>query len=337
MRKIDVYPHILPPKYFEKLRDTVTGRAAQNIRKRVLNIPAIYDLDERFSVMDGFGNYQQVLTLASPPIESLGTVEQSRDMARLANDELAELVAQYPDRFVGFAASLPMNDPDAALNEANRAMGELGALGVQMHTHVNGKALDAPEFEPIFAAVDSFGGAVWLHPGRHSQWSDYPTEDHSKYEIWWLFGWPYETAVCMARLVFSGLLDRMPNLKLLTHHGGGIAPQCAGRIAEGMDQYGSRTLPEEGPMGHQLQGRPVDYFKRFYGDTAMFGSRDALISSLAFFGVDHIMFGTDMPFDPEKGPGFIRGSIRDLESIDLSNEDLEKIYSTNAMKLLGIS
>lgn len=336
MRKIDVYPHILPPRYFEKLRDTVTGRAAQNIRKRVLGIPAIYDLDVRFSVMDAFEDYQQVLTLASPPIESLGSVEMSRELARLANDELAELVAHYPERFVGFAASLPMNDPDAALAEATRAMDELGALGVQMHTHVNGKALDAPEFEPIFAAVAHAGRTVWLHPGRHSQWADYPTEDRSKYEIWWLFGWPYETAVCMARLVFSGLLDRLPGLQLLTHHGGGITPQCAGRLAAGMDQYGSRTLPEEGPIEHQLRGRPVDYFKRFFGDTAMFGSREALVSSLAFFGADHILFGTDMPFDPERGPGFIRGSIEDLEALGMSPTDLEKVYSANAIKLLGL-
>lgn len=335
MRTIDAYTHILPPAYFARLRDEITAPAAQNIRKRVLAIPAIHDLTERFRVLDAFEEYTQIITLAAPPIEALGDPRVSRDMAMLANDELARLVDEHPDRFAGFAASLPMNDVDAALRELDRAVTQLGALGVQVHTHVSGLPLDDPRFEPLFGRVAALDRTVWLHPARHARWPDYPGEDLSKYEIWWAFGWPYETAVCMARLIFSGLLDRYPQLRLITHHGGGIAPQCAGRLGSGLDQYGSRTLPDEGPTEHGLAGRPIDYFKRFYADTAMFGSRDALACSLAFFGAEHLLFGSDMPFDPEKGPGFIRDGLADLRALGLPDDDLERILSGNARKLLG--
>ncbi len=333
---IDAYSHVLPPAYFARLRDEVTAPAALNIRRRVLAIPAIHDIDARLRVLDEFDGYAQVLTLAAPPVESLGDPDLSVDMARLANDGMAALVADHPDRFVGFAAALPMNDVDRAVVELDRAVTELGALGVQLHTHVTGRALDEPEFAPVFARVDELGKAIWLHPARHARWPDYPGEDLSRYEIWWAFGWPYETAVCMARLIFSGLLDRYPRIRFITHHGGGIVPQCAGRLASGMDQFGSRTLPGEGPTEHGLAGRPVDYFKRFYADTAMFGSADALACSLAFFGVDHLLFGTDMPFDPEKGPGFIRAGLADLDALDLPDADRQRILSTNAIRVLGL-
>jgi uncharacterized protein len=333
---IDAYSHVLPPAYFARLRDEVTAPAAQNIRKRVLGIPAIYDVDARLRVLDEFDGYAQVLTLAAPPVESLGDPALSVEMARLANDGMARLVADHPDRFVGFAAALPMNDVDRAVVELDRAVTEFGALGAQLHTHVSGRALDEPEFEPVFARVAELDKAMWLHPARHARWPDYPGEELSRYEIWWAFGWPYETAVCMARLVFSGLLDRYPQLRLITHHGGGIVPQCAGRLASGMDQFGSRTLPGEGPTEHGLAGRPVDYFKRFYADTAMFGSADALACSLAFFGVEHVLFGTDMPFDPEKGPGFIRAGLADLDALALSPADRSRILAGNATRVLGL-
>src|SRR6266508_2112698 len=124
------------------------------------------------------------------------------ELARLANDELAELCTAHPDRFMGFAASLAMNDPDAAVREAQRATKDLGALGVQIFTNVNGVALDEPRFAPLFAAMAELDRPIWVHPARASAHPDYLTEDRSKYELWWVFGWPYETAIFMSRLIF---------------------------------------------------------------------------------------------------------------------------------------
>ena len=123
---------------------------------------------------------------------------------------MAELVARYPKRFPAFIAALPMNNPAAAEKELDRACGELGALGVQMYSNVAGKPLDLPEFQPLFDELARRDRAMWMHPMRDGDFSDYATENRSKYEIWWTFGWPYETSVAMARMVFSGLFDRYP-------------------------------------------------------------------------------------------------------------------------------
>lgn len=308
------------------------------MQKRTAAIPVLYDLDERFRVMDRFPEYVQVLTLASPPVEAAGPPTLARDLARLANDEMAELVRQHPDRFLGFAASLPMNDPEVSLREADRAIAELGALGIQIFTNVNGLPLDDARFEPLFARMAELDRPIWVHPARGATVPDYPTEERSKFEMWWVFGWPYETAVFMSRLIFSGHLDRYPNLRILTHHAGGMVPHFAGRIGPGLDQFGARTPDEDlTAVTRALTKRPFDYYKMFYGDTALFGAEHALRCAIEFFGVDHILFGTDMPFDPEKGPMFIRETIANLDALELSTADRAKIDERNARRVLRIA
>jgi predicted TIM-barrel fold metal-dependent hydrolase len=334
--RIDAFPHILPRRYFDRMIAASSGPAS-HMQKRTAGIPVLYDLNERFRVMDRFPEYVQVLTLASPPVEAAGPPALARDLARLANDEMAELVRRHPDRFLGFAASLPMNDPDASLREADRAIDDLGALGVQIFTNVNGLPLDDARFEPLFARMAELDRPIWVHPARGATMADYPTEERSKFEMWWVFGWPYETAVFMARLIFSGHLDRYPNLRILTHHAGGMVPHFAGRIGPGLDQFGART-PEEDLSGvsRRLTKRPFDYYKMFFGDTALFGAEHALRCAIEFFGVDHILFGTDMPFDPEKGPMFIRETIANLDALGLPAADRAKIDERNARRVLRI-
>jgi aminocarboxymuconate-semialdehyde decarboxylase len=180
-------------------------------------------------------------------------------------------------------------------------------------------------------------GPIWLHPTRTSGWPDYPTEERSRYELWWLFGWPYDTAVCMARLVFSGILERHPDLKLIAHHGGSMVPYFAGRVGPGMDQLGARTPDGEKELladASALPRRPIDYFRRFYVDTALFGASDALACSLAFFGEDQMLFASDSPFDPERGPGYIRATIDNVDQLQITAQAREKIYEDNARRLL---
>jgi len=334
--RIDAFPHILPKAYLDRMMRAGTPRSA-NMQKRVAAIPCLYDLDERFRVMDRFDGYRQVLTLASPPVESLGEPAVTRDLARLANDEIAALVSRHPDRFLGFAAALPLNDPDAAVAEAERAVRDLGALGVQIFTNVNGLPLDDPRFAPLFALLARLDRVIWVHPARGSNVADYPGEDSSRYELWWAFGWPYETALCMSRLVFAGLFDRHPRLRILTHHGGGMVPHFSGRIGHGLDQLGTRTPDEDlAAVGRALAKRPYEYYRMFYGDTALFGAKHAIHCAIEFFGVDHILFGTDMPFDPEKGPLFIRETIANLEELELDDADRKRIYEANAREVLRI-
>jgi aminocarboxymuconate-semialdehyde decarboxylase len=335
MPKIDVFPHILPRRFYDRLME-VAPRSGLMV-KRVSNIPVMIDLDKRFEIMDRHEGYQQVLTLAAPPIENVAGPELAVDLAKLANDEMAALVERYPDRFPGFVASLPMNNPDAALQEIDRAIGELGATGVQVFTNVAGRALDNPEYLQLFERMAQHDLPVWMHPARTADFPDYVGEQRSKYDLWWAFGWPYESAVAMARLLFSGLFDRHTNLKIIVHHLGGMVPHFEGRVSGGLDQLGKRTDdPDDIAARGRLQKRPVEYFRMFYGDTALFGPAMPIECGLEFFGVEHVLFGTDMPFDPEGGPGFVRDTIAAVNKIRVSDADRQLIYEGNARRMLRL-
>ncbi len=333
--KIDVFPHIYP-QAFARQTASLSGPGLE-MQKRFRDIPVLTDLDLRFRIMDGFQDYVQVLTLASPPIEALGAPEKTPDFARLANDGMAELVAKHADRFPGFVASVAMNNSAAALKEIDRSINDLGATGIQIFTNVNGRALDEAEFQPVFDRMAELNLPIWLHPTRGSGFADYQTEKRSRYDLWWVFGWPYETTIAMGRLVFAGVFDRHPNLMIITHHLGGMLPFFAGRAGFGLDQLGTRTDdPDDAVALGRIRRRPLDYFKMFYGDTALFGVRAGLECGVDFFGIDRVLFGTDMPFDPEKGPGFIRETIRSIEEMRLSSQDKAKIYEGNARRLLKL-
>jgi aminocarboxymuconate-semialdehyde decarboxylase len=335
MRKIDIFTHILPAGYVSRMNEVAPG--FKDTGKRMRGVPMLVDLDVRFKVMDTFEGYQQVLSISTPPIEVYANPAEAVDLARRANDGMAELVTRHPDRFPGFIASLPLNNPDATLLEIDRAIGALGARGIQIFSNIAGKPLDAPEFQPLFAAMAGHDLPIWLHPYRGADSPDFASEDRSLYEIWWTFGWPYDTSAAMARLVFSGLFDRHPDLKIITHHMGAMAPYFAGRLGPGMDQLGVRTSDHDyGAVLKRLKKRPLDYFKMFYGDTALFGAYDATVCGLGFFGVDHVLFASDAPFDPEKGSMYIRETIAIIDRLPISDEERERIYWRNAVRLLKL-
>ena len=336
-RKIDVFNHIFPRPFFERLQEVIVNRGAI---KRWLHIPFLYDLDVRFRMLDEFGpDYRQILSLSAPPIESINPDRQvTIDLARLANDSMAELVGGHPDRFPGFIASLPLNHPDASVAELDRAVTTLGALGVQVFSNVNGVALDDERFFPLFEAADRRQCPIFLHPARGAGFADYATESKSKYEIWWTFGWPYETSAAMQRLVFSRLFDRLPAIKIVVHHLGAMIPYFEGRVGYGLDQFGARTSDEDyGALLAALEKRPYDYFKMFWADTAVFGSRAATECGLAFFGPDRVVFASDAPFDPEGGPLYIRETIKVIDGLTIAEADRAKIYHGNAERLFGRS
>ena len=338
--KLDIFPHIFPQSFFERMKGIAGANPALAASiKRWLNIPVLWDLDARLRMMRSFKGYKQILTLSLPAIEYLAGPEDSPALARLANDGMAEIVAKHPEQFPAFVASLPMNNIPAALAEMDRAIGQLGAKGIQIFTNVNGRPLDDPEFYPVFERmVKKYDLPIWLHPVRTAKFADYPVESKSRFEIWWLFGWPYETSACMARLVFSGMLQKLPNLKVITHHLGAMAPYFDARIGLGMDQMGARTVDEDyGALLKKLGKRPLDYFKMFYGDTSVNGSAPAIRCGLDFFGADRVLFGTDCPFDPEGGPTFIRESIRAIDSLKLAEAVRSKIYFGNAQRMLRLA
>jgi len=333
--KLDIFNHIFPRRFFDRMVEVAPK--ASDMHQRVRAIPCIVDLDERFRIMDRFGDYQQVISLPSPPIEAFGPPPLSTELARLANDGMAELVAKYPQRFPAFVASLPMNDPQGLLKEAERSVKKLGAAGVQVFSNVNYRPLTAPETLPLFDLMVRLDKPIWLHPARGADFPDYRGEKKSHYEIWWTFGWPYETSVAMAHIVFAGLFDKHPNLKIITHHMGAMIPYFEGRVGPGWDQLGTRTSDEDyRALLKSLKRRPLDYFRMFYADTALFGAREATLCGLKFFGPERVLFASDSPFDPEKGSAYIRWTIEIVDALPISAAERHAIYEGNARRLIGL-
>jgi aminocarboxymuconate-semialdehyde decarboxylase len=334
--RIDAYTHFIPPVFMDKATE-IAGEQ-KDIGKRMRGIPVIYDLEQRRKLVDQFPDYAQIISYAMPPPETFIPRDKLEDLTRLLNDAFADICRKHNDQFPGFVAQVSLASPDAGVREAERAIKELGALGVQIYTNVAGKPIDRPEYESFFAAMDKLGAPIWMHPARQATHPDYMDEKKSLYEIWWTFGWSYETAAAMGRLVFSKTLDKYPNLKIIVHHFGGIVPMLEGRIGPGWDQLGTRTSDEDYvSLRKSMKKRPLDYFKNdFYPDTATFGGRGAFIAGLDFFPLEHAVFASDCPFDPEKGPGYIRETIKIIESVEtLSKDDKERLYYKNLEKLTG--
>jgi len=327
---LDMFNHLFPKPYFDKY---INLPNPQGLLKRMCNIRSIVDMDFRFKVMDQFGDYAQIISLSAPALELMNPPDKTPEQAILANDGMAEMVAKHPKRFPAFIASLPMNNPEEAVKETYRSIQKLGACGIQIFTNVNGKPLDRPEFLPILEAAAKLDATVWLHPTRAANFSDYKDEEKSRFEIWWCFGWPYETTAAMSHIVFSGIFDKYPDLRIVTHHLGAMVPYFAGRIMDGWDQLGSRTSDADYvSLRKNMKLAPIDYFKKFYGDIAIDGWVPGIRCGLDFFGVDHVVFASDWPFDPEPGK-FTRDGITAIESMGLSAADKQKIYCDNAIRL----
>ena len=276
------------------------------------------------------------ITIHSPPRLAATKPHVGMVGTTLTAPGMAAMVRKWPKQFPHFIASLPMNNVPAALEEMDRAITKLEARGVQICTNVAGRPLDEPEYFPVFEhATEKHGVAVWMHPARPGTRADYVSEQKSKYEIWQVLGWPFETSVAMSRMVFSGFFDRLPDLRLITHHCGGMIPYFAGRAETLWAQLGSRTADESyDDVLQRMTRKPVEYFRMFYGDTVLGGSASALRCGLDFFGADHVVFASDCPFDPEGGPMFIREGIRSVEDLKLSEAEKKKIYFENAQRLL---
>jgi predicted TIM-barrel fold metal-dependent hydrolase len=330
MRHIDAFCHFFPARTFQLMLESTGGTS--DLGRRMQGVRTIHDLDARFRLMDQFGDYSQILSLGLPPIEGMVGPDRAPEYARIANDEMAELVAKYPDRFAGYVGALPMNAPDAAVKEAERILINGSANGLQIHTTVNGACLDEPRFLPIFEVAAKSGKPILMHPSRTADFPDFPGEAASKYEIWTIFGWPFETSVTMARLIFSGVMTRLPNLKVMAHHLGAMVPFFDARIETGWRSLGTRKSGEDYSQVLPSLGKPlIECFKQFYADTALNGSRAGTVCGLEFYGVDHVLFASDAPFGPEGGEHFIRSTMKVIESLDIPQSDKENICYRNAM------
>ena len=330
--KIDIFTHVMPKKYKQALykyaNKFMTEKAVQGRR------PTLTDNEARLSKFDGYDDLVQILSTTMPPVEEIVGPEEAAELARISNDEMAEMVAQNPKRYIAAIANLPLNNMDATLKEAERTIKNLGFKGIQIYTRVNGKPPSADEMMPLYELMCHYDLPIWIHPMRGSSQPDYATETVSHNQLFSLFGWPYDTTAAMARLVFAGIFEKFPTIKFITHHCGGMVPYFSDRLVvhynNGLQRLGAKYFPG-------LKKHPVDYFRMFYGDTALDGNSNySLECGLAFFGEDHILFGTDMPYDVESGGVSIRETIKAIENMKISDSTKVKIYEGNARRLLHL-
>jgi aminocarboxymuconate-semialdehyde decarboxylase len=307
--KIDAFTHIAPREYV-----TAAG-------KMTMIPPSLSDLDARFRSMDELGNILQLLTLGGSPVEAFANPNKAVDLSKACNDGMAALVAGYPDRFAGAAAYLPMGNMDAAMKELERAIEDLKLNGVLIYTSINDKPLDSPEFVPLFEKMAEYDLPIWIHPFSGTTKPYYPGEEKSKYNLAAIVGWPHATTMAMLRLAGSGLLERLPNLKLLTHHSGGTVPYLINRI-------------EYSPFGYgRLTGSITDSLKRFYNDTAVQGNTANLMCAHALCGAGHMLFGTDFPM---ADAAMVKRIIHAIEKMEIPASEKRKIFSENARVLFRL-
>lgn len=327
--KIDCFTHVMPQNFYQRLKAAMTG--PDYLSGMLDSMPELADMDRRIAIMDDLCIDQQVITLSSPPLEvAIDNPQLAAELAVIANDEIAQMAAARPDRFipVGIVA---MNNPDAMVSEAERCLTELGMKGVVIYTSAKGKPLDLPEFKPFFDLMARQDAPIWLHPARAGNQADYVGEETSKYWIWQVFGWPYETTAAMTRLVFDGLFDRHPTIKIITHHAGAMLPFFDKRVEWVYDRPG---LPELKQAAEKLKHKPSDYFRMFYNDTALMGSIAGMQAAYAFFGPQRLLFGTDTPFDGMGGEGFTADTLKSIEALPIPPAEREAIYSGNLLKLI---
>ena len=300
MLKIDVFSHFITKEYCKRYLN-LAPEVAKTIE---ISRPSMTDLEIRENLLSRHPDVLQIITMGNVPPERYVSVEDAIELSKIGNEEMAELVTKKPNLFYGAVGTLPIDDVDASLREIDHCINDLGLMGIQLFTTLQRESLTELKYRPIFARMAELDRPIWVHPAAIKQKGD-------------CFTWPYESTVFMQNVVYAGIFEEFPRLKIIIHHAGGMVPHYYERART--------TMPY-----HQSE-----YLKYFYTDTALYGNTPGLMSAFDYFGADHIMFGTDAPLG---GPAIANGStgrtINAIEKMDISAEDKEKIFHDNVIKLL---
>ena len=274
-------------------------------------------LEDRLTAMDKFGIDLQVLSLTTPGVEREAP-SRGVKLAKIANDGFGSICEKYPQRFSALAA-LPLQDPGAAVDELDRAVRDLGLKGVMLFSNANGKPLDSKELIPIYEKAAKLDVPLFIHPT--SPINAGAMED---YRLVPIIGFTVDTALALLRLVFSGILERIPSLKIVVAHTGGVFPYLRGRIEIGYNAY-----PE---CKANISSPPSFYFRRnVWVDTVCY-DKDVLMSTYSFLGPDRILLGTDFPHQISD----LANAVERVKNLDINNEEKEKILGGNSSRLLKL-
>lgn len=316
---IDIFNHVYPKEYLDALPRPLPERVV----RLSSTLRGIVDLDYRQSQMDKMGVDMHVLSLAGPTLDDLPSTPERElpRIARAANDGIANIAEKSHGRFKGIA-TVSLLDVGQAVDEVERSVKDLGLLGVQVLSNAGGKPLDSKELDPFYAKVSQLGCGLWVHPTDIRTIYDWMNDE---YNMNMMIGWAIDTSLAMVRIFRGGVLERYPNLTIIPHHLGALIPLMAARIDRTVMGQGKDGLPPA-PLGKT----PMEYMKMFYVDTAEGAWNPALTIAHGFFGSSHLLFGTDYPW------GNTPGTIKNINSLPIDEEEKKMILAGNAEKLLGI-
>lgn len=281
--KIDAFAHILTPDFYQtmlKIDATIPQKYP------FIKIETLVDLNQRIANWPD-KNTKQVISFANINPEDFVDGEKASQIAQEANQELSTIVASYPDYFEAGVGMLALNNVPASLEILEKIKTDKNLVGAQIFTRHLGKSIADPEFEPILLKAAELHLPLWLHP----------VFDNRKPDNNLVFSWEYELSQAMLQLVQSDIFKKAPNLKILVHHAGAMVPFFSGRI------------------DHILDPEHAEMFKNFYVDTAILGNTPALQLTIDYFGINHVLFGTDAPFAvmPSGADEIVSNAIENLE------------------------
>lgn len=300
MEKIDVFAHVLLPKFYQRMLEI-----EPNIPKKIpfINNEILTDMKKRQELFPA--GVKQIISYVNVNPEDYVDGDLAYTLCAEANKELIDVIKEYPDMFYGGVAMIPMNNIDGAIKIMDKVRMSKELFGIQLFTRALGKSIADDEYLKIFEYADKYNLLIFLHP----------VFDDRKADNNIVFSWEYELSQAMMQIVNAGIFDKYPDLKIIVHHAGAMIPFFAGRI-----KYILGTEKEKN-------------FKKFYVDTAILGNPKALDLAADYFGVSHLVFGTDAPLGILPA-GATKEIIEAIENMDVSLVDKEKIFEKNIIGLL---
>lgn len=334
-RKIDAYSHYSFPELVRFLENK-SGHT-HPFGSLFSNTKALIDANARIDLMDSLGIEKNILV----PLPELGmTPKVERDpslclqAAQICNNMMADLVAKYPNRFLG-VAMIPTANSEVMVKELERAVRQLKLVGGVIGTTNELMAPDHPSFEPLYAKLAELDVPLYLHPACSPLSPEYIGEQGgSKYQYFQAFSWLNDSTLAMHRIVFSGVFERYPNLKVVIHHHGAIIPYFVGRL-----EVGIRYFEKNAGCKYEakVQAPYAEHYKKFFIDTAtQYYNPAALQIAVDFFGPEHVLFGTDLPMSASEGFDMYSDAEKSIDDLTLTDEQRKMIYYKNAERIFKI-